>query len=1240
MSSIQICPHPLTQERKEFTIGCGLSVREMLREVGHEWVLDGPAIITLECEDNVWSVTDFDTVPAPGETLAVNVVPQGGGGGGGKGGVGMLLSIVIIAVASYFTFGAGFALMAQSFGYYTAASVAAVGKGLIGIAASSLLSSALAGGGPQKPSATGIAQNSQTSAVYSITGTQNAANKFGPIPTMVGGTTRIWPPLAAEPYTETVGEDQFLRQRFAMIGPVELSDFKIGETSLENYDDVEIEWIQGFSTDALPTLYADGTDISEESVGADLKQVDGWVTRTTQLKTKEITYDIAQQQLFKVEGSSYVATSVQYDVSYRQSGTTGDWLAPDVGQGSIVDTGDGDATRITISGYYTNARLFPYRFFVSEGQYDVRWRRVTQDNDENTEIFDGMQLRVLRSIAEHPGIDTQNLPPLSVIDLRIKASGQLNGVVDQLNCIAQAYLPVWDGASTVTYTLSDNPAWAFFGVLYGNANKRPVSDLSRYDFESLSNWATLCESKGWNVNGILDTSTTVIRQLSTIASIGRASLTMVNNRYGVAVDWEKDTVIQVFTPRNSWGFESAKIWLDDVHAARVKFVDKDNGYELSEGFVYADGYDESTATLFSEQEAQWITSWGQVWEKYRYEFADRILRPEIYTFNVDIENLRCTRGDRVRLVHDVMLVGLGQARIKSVTTDGVGNVETATIDSLWTLDDATSYAINIQRFNGQVYEGFIDNPPSLQDVSTVTFNPAIPAAVAPQGGELIAFGEADKGVGLDLIIHEIQPQANLNAKLVCQDYAPGIQAAADGPIGPYDPQITIGRNSRNGRPEAPIIESVVSDETVIIVANDGTLITRAVMSLIPNDSPIPITGYQAQYRRSGSELWDSVGTFPPETNSISVENLPDGINHDFRVRALTEVGSSSEWTEVLNHTVIGKTSPPPDVNGMLLDDSLLTWTYPNRPVDFAGFRLRYAIAGTQYSWDTATPVTGNPLISVQQFDISGFTGSLVWLCKGEDTTGNQSENAAVVITNLGDPGLTNVIETWPEAPDWDGIITNGANNAGVLEADGQDVWTGVDANVWWSGNDSFMVWGENEYKQMTYQWQTTFGVGGELVITRDITDGSYIEFSASSQAQRWDGVDTTTRWTGVDSAAWWDGLTDWQPWVGGIPIDSGATISFRAISPAGQTQGKFTTITPTIDVPDIEETIEDVTISTGGTRLSLTKTYTKIKAVVYGIQDNGLGTTGVRVVDKDETLGPLLQAETANALIDARVQGY
>ena len=49
--------------------------------------------------------------------------------------------------------------------------------------------------------------------------------------------SRTVPPLGALPYTETVGDTQYLRMLFVWgYGPLEISDLRIGETPLSEFE--------------------------------------------------------------------------------------------------------------------------------------------------------------------------------------------------------------------------------------------------------------------------------------------------------------------------------------------------------------------------------------------------------------------------------------------------------------------------------------------------------------------------------------------------------------------------------------------------------------------------------------------------------------------------------------------------------------------------------------------------------------------------------------------------------------------------------------------------------------------------------------------------------------------------------------------------------------------------------------------------------------------------------------------
>ena len=140
----------------------------------------------------------------------------------------------------------------------------------------------------------------------------------------------------------------------------------------------------------------------------------------------------------------------------------------------------------------------------------------------------------------------------------------------------------------------------------------------------------------------------------------------------------------------------------------------------------------------------------------------------------------------------------------------------------------------------------------------------------------------------------------------------------------------------------------------------------------------------------------------------------------------------------------------------------------------------------------------------------------------------------------------------------------------------------------------------------------------------------------------WAG-DGESMWT-TDATAMWAAEAAFQPWPGSLILKD-APYEVRISTGTGSTQGQVSVLTPTIDAPDIFEILEDVSIGAGGSRLSLTESFDTIKVVNMTLQDDGGDAESLVIVDKDASLGPLINARDADqaltaATIDARVQGY
>jgi hypothetical protein len=124
-------------------------------------------------------------------------IPQGGNGGKW---LRTILLIVVAVVAIWVTGGAAAGLLGSAFAAgTTGAAVLGAAIGIIGAMAINALI--------PPPTPKGLNGSSDPfNQLASITGTSNQASPYGVIPCVVG-KMRFYPPHAALPYTETLGDD-------------------------------------------------------------------------------------------------------------------------------------------------------------------------------------------------------------------------------------------------------------------------------------------------------------------------------------------------------------------------------------------------------------------------------------------------------------------------------------------------------------------------------------------------------------------------------------------------------------------------------------------------------------------------------------------------------------------------------------------------------------------------------------------------------------------------------------------------------------------------------------------------------------------------------------------------------------------------------------------------------------------------------------------------------------------------
>lgn len=955
--------------------------------------------------------------PRPGHEIYIAITPQMGGDGGGSDPLQIVATVAIIALSVAFGPEVGAMLLPAG----TSAAVAtAVGGAVISFAGALLLGALIP---PPKPASLGSFDAPQVDPSYQLTGTQNRSGAYQVIP-RVFGKRRVYPLQAARPYSEFSGNDQYLRMLFVVgYGPLQITNIKIGETPIEAFPNVEVEVHEGgpagWAGNAAITLYTQ--TIQETALTIELTNPNAyptpgdWSVRNTEPDTEEIVVDITMPQGIAYMDNNGNPTSAiaQHEVEYRKVGDVTwlvpDWITPLIGEpgytARLATDGHIDFSDATLSALRQGARFKPAG---APGTFEVRVRRNTPNF---TGRFIGKSFwTALRSIAYESPVSRTDV---CLIAVRMKATNVLNGVPDSINCIAESFLPVWDGAQWA-WQISRNPAWAYSHILRRRGDKVIMAD-SRLDLVAIKDFADACDANDptdsepyWYFDGVIEGGS-IISAAKTILAHGRATFTIRDGKYSVVRDVEQVTPVQHITPRNSWNYSGTKTFVDPPHALKIRFVNEDAGYQDDERIVYDDGYDENNATKFEMLEFFGATRSSQVWREGRYHIAVGRLRPEQHRVMMDIEAIRCTLGDLVQFSHDVISVGLGYGRIKSVIDDTV-NVTGLVLDSAVPMQPATTYGLRIRNADGDSQLVTLSVVGVAGNYTSVSVSSVIPVASAPASGDLFMFGLLNSE-SMPAIVRKIEPRADLSAMLTLVPAQAGVWTADSGTIPAFNSYITEQTPIEQTKPAVPSF-TLRADESAIARLQDGTLQDRIAVLIDPPASTGSFTfkrlfqsirmlpaGYEAQARLDDGAEYILRDTTTRGELEAFLAPARQGYTYYVRVRAINENGVTSDWSAEQSILVTGKTTPPSDVaNPAYLHietGTQITWDAVT-DLDFDHYEVRYGAV-----WATATKVYEG----IDNFFLSEYlaAGSHTFLIKAFDVLGLESVNAVSLNVTVQNP---------------------------------------------------------------------------------------------------------------------------------------------------------------------------------------------------------------------------------------------
>lgn len=1070
--------HPLRTERDVLRLPAGLSLQEIAREAQ-------AARPDIRLAGSLVAYVGGDPVPAalwprvrikPGVTVLLRAVPRKGGGS-------LFRSIALIAVAILTAFVAPYLTpILGTFGTALVTAAVTVGAGL--------LINALFPVNATKKDA---------GQVFGIAGNQNLAAKFQATPSVLG-THRVWPRYGGSAYTEFVGEDQYLRLLFDWgVGPLDVRDIKIGETPIGAFHDTEIQTLRGYPTDGDVTLYPGA--VNQQDFNVEAKSRDGWTKRSTSEDTVEWALDlIAPNGLSETRNSGKVVEftvwiEVQQSVAYAE-----DWKPVEM---VVFTAKTARPIRKTV------------RRSVPRGSHDIRWRRVTPDTDGAPQITSTTAVTALRSYKPFKPLNFRK--PHAVTAIRIRATSQLSGVIDNLNGVVTSRVRAWSGTAWEDDKPSSNPGSLIPHVLQGPANHRPVV-AAKIDWPAFQAFHDRCIAKGYEYHRVHDTRQSILDTAQDVAAAGRGAIVIRDGLWSVIWEDPAAPLVQHFTPRNSSGFRGRRSYKRLPHAWRIRFKNADRDWRDDEIIYYAPGYGAATASLFEEVEFPGQTDHALAWRHGAYHHAQLRLRPEEYYLRVDIEGLIVTRGDRCRVSHFVPGWGLVSGRVVGIEGS------TVYLDEPVTMAAGTAYSIRFRLADGTSLVRDVVVQAGRQDAVQLSGSGPLPSV-----GDLYTAGERTLETVI-LRVKAIRPGPDLTAEITFVDDAPALDAADAGtppdPLSPEPPPGPADLTPTNLR----VTEGRAS------TADGNAPSVTFLWDTLPGGPPID--RFEVTLKGPSDTAFGPPTTVPATERSKTWLNLPAG-STGFRVRSLFTDGTYSP-PAVTTVTVIGDSGAVPDVQGFAVEivgsTAIFSWDAPPRYVD--RLELRYSPATSGATWAGSTSKgsrSGGTTMSVA-FAAGTYFAAFV------SAAGAVSPNPVALVVTAGSVPGTAAGEVFDMAP-------FGGSHVGTVEADG-----GV--RLAYATGDALLSEGTYQPSEMIDLGAVYLARISAEVLAHGIdkTDGTASTDIYGVDPLDWDAVVETrsTRDDPTSSAALWSA---WSPAADGLVTARGLQVRVRlygyqvAISP-------------------------------------------------------------------------------------------
>lgn len=926
--------------------------------------------------------------PNPGVRVVIRIIPA-------EGALKAVLSIVV-SVAAIALGGIFGPTLAGALGVSTAVGTALVTIG-VSMVGNLLINALIPPPSPDKDK-----RNS-----YSINGLRNRVDPDGAVP-FVMGTMRYAPPFAAMPYTEIVGDDQYIRALFCLgEGELQITDMRLGETSLAEYDEVETEVRYGVAGELPCSLFP--SQVVEEQIGVELtrplpRDDNGDVIKDQATEDTPIVRATGADAAGASVILSWPAGLVKFnDKGNKRSHSVSvriEHRLAEADEWQLVDTLE--ITSKKAEGFF---RQYSWQF-PSRGRWQVRLTMMTDESDKSSvqQRTSWAALQTLRP--EYPLAYPR---PLSLVALRIKATHQLNGQLDNFNALVSRICPDWDAASgTWVNRVTENPASLYREVLQHSSNPKAVA-APEIDLDLLADWHAHCVSQGLTYNRVLeDTGTTLRDVLTEVAGAGRATPRHDGIRWGVVIDrpTRDALIVDHLNPRNSWSFKWTRAYTNPPDAFVVKFNDAENDYKETQRIIPWPGH-VGDVNLTEELSCPGKVYAAEVFREARRRQLETIYRPDTFEATQDGSVRVATRGDAIALSHYVLSRVQTAARVRNV----LGRV--IELDELVTMVDGTSYAIRFRAFDGpsdtlgrSVVRQVVTE---AGEQSVLQF---IGDANLPEVGDLVHFGPVETE-SFQQIVTGIEITKDMCSIVRTVEAAPEIDEELAQTIVPaWSSRVGAELDENLLQPSAPRFASIAS-------GLDGTDDADLIVYLIePGSGAVPTAQFDIEHKLNGTAIWTSE-RLPMANGGGQLTGYSSGDIVDLRARGVSATGVTGPYTTTVTITVGGADASIPAA----LDSAAVSVT----PV-LGGITIQIA-TGDDAALASLQLYRSQSAVLDRETDASGAPIEAAPLRSFSASMGDTTR------TNLIGDGAMDDIGAWTLGTGWtiaSGVATHAAGTSGVL----------------------------------------------------------------------------------------------------------------------------------------------------------------------------------------------------------------